>query len=211
MTTAGYGAVQLRIPSFTVPEIFGKAWQTTVRRAPRSLASFSCNCTVPLLAQSGHLAVGIGVGADGAGNGPRYQCDLRDLADRFNLNSLNLPWSPSLVAQAADLVGLAHARMILYTAWWIDAEEAQRIGLINKMVDDEDLNDEVLEIARTIADNAPLSVAASKLTIGEMLKDESQRDMAAIARMMQTCFDSADYKEGRTAFMEKRAPKWVGR
>ena len=49
------------------------------------------------------------------------------------------------------------------------------------MVDDEELNDEVLDIARTIADNAPLSVAASKLTINEMLKDESQRDMAAIA------------------------------
>ncbi len=89
--------------------------------------------------------------------------------------------------------------------------EAQRIGLINKMVEDEELNDEVLDIARTIADNAPLSVAASKLTISEMLKDESKRDMAAIARMSEVCFNSADYKEGRTAFMEKRAPKWVGR
>jgi enoyl-CoA hydratase/carnithine racemase len=110
-----------------------------------------------------------------------------------------------------DLVGPANARMILYTARRIDAEEAQRIGLINKMVEDEELNDEVLEMARTIADNAPLSVAASKLTINEMLKDESKRDMAAIARMSETCFNSADYKEGRTAFMEKRAPKWVGR
>ena len=80
-----------------------------------------------------------------------------------------------------DLVGPAHARMILYTARRIDAAEAERIGLINKMVADEELNDEVLDIARTIADNAPLSVAASKLTINEMLKDESQRDMAAIA------------------------------
>ena len=69
----------------------------------------------------------------------------------------------------------------------------------------------MLDIARTIADNAPLSVAASKLTINQMLKDESQRDMAAIARMMEVCFNSADYKEGRTAFMEKRPPRWVGR
>ena len=50
-----------------------------------------------------------------------------------------------------------------------------------------------------------------KLTINEMLKDESQRDMAAMERMSETCFNSADYKEGRTAFMEKRAPRWVGR
>ena len=101
--------------------------------------------------------------------------------------------------------------MILYTARRIDAVEAQRIGLINKMVSDEELNEEVLDLARTIADNAPLSVAASKLTINEMLKDESQRDMAVVKKMMETCFNSADYKEGRTAFMEKRAPKWVGR
>ena len=79
------------------------------------------------------------------------------------------------------------------------------------MVADEDLNEYVLDLARTIAENAPLSVAASKLTINEMLKDESQRDTAAMARMMQTCFDSADYKEGRTAFMGERAPRWVGR
>jgi enoyl-CoA hydratase/carnithine racemase len=54
-------------------------------------------------------------------------------------------------------------------------------------------------------------VAASKLTINEMLKDESQRDMPAIKRMADLCFNSADFKEGRTAFMEKRAPRWVGR
>ena len=101
--------------------------------------------------------------------------------------------------------------MILYTARRIDAAEAERIGLINKMVADEELSDEVLDLARTIADNAPLSVAASKLTINEMLKDESQRDVAAMKRMMDTCFNSADFKEGRTAFMEKRAPRWVGR
>ncbi len=115
------------------------------------------------------------------------------------------------VKRLIDLVGPAHARMILYTARRIDAVEAQRIGLINKMVADEELDDEVLDLARTIADNAPLSVAASKLTINEMLKDESQRDMAALRRVSETCFNSADYKEGRTAFMEKRAPRWTGR
>ena len=110
-----------------------------------------------------------------------------------------------------DLVGPAHARMILYTAKRIDAAEAERIGLINHMTTEEGLNDMVLDIARSIADNAPLSVAASKLTINEMLKDESQRDMEAIKRMGEICFNSADYKEGRSAFMEKRVPRFVGR
>jgi enoyl-CoA hydratase/carnithine racemase len=115
------------------------------------------------------------------------------------------------VKRLIDLVGPAHARMILYTARRIDAEEAQRIGLINQMVTEEDLNETVLDIARTIADNAPLSVAASKLTINEMVKDESQRNVAAIREQMEICFNSADYKEGRIAFMEKRPPVFVGR
>ena len=124
---------------------------------------------------------------------------------------LSIAYAPESVRRLIDLVGPAHARMILYTARRIDATEAERIGLINKMLPDEDLNDYVLDLARTIADNAPLSVAASKLTINEMLKDEGKRDTAAMARMMEVCFNSADYKEGRTAFMEKRAPRWVGR
>jgi enoyl-CoA hydratase/carnithine racemase len=124
---------------------------------------------------------------------------------------LSIAYAPDAVRRLIDLVGPAHARMILYTAKRIDAAEAERIGLINRMTTEEALNDVVLDIARTIADNAPLSVAASKLTINEMLKDESARDMAAIQAAMKGCFDSADYKEGRTAFMEKRAPKFVGR
>jgi enoyl-CoA hydratase len=101
--------------------------------------------------------------------------------------------------------------MILYTGKRIDAAEAERIGLINKMVSDEELNEAVLDIARTIADNAPLSVAASKLTITEVLKDPADRDMDAVREAGKLCFDSADYKEGRRAFMEKRRPVFTGR
>lgn len=151
----------------------------------------------------------------GGGLAIAMQADLRIAAvdSQFGIPAarLSIAYAPDSVRRLIDLVGPAHARMILYTARRIDSAEAERIGLINKMVEDEDLNDEVLEIARTIADNAPLSVAASKLTINEMVKDESQRDMAAIRRMSELCFNSADYKEGRTAFMEKRAPQWLGR
>jgi enoyl-CoA hydratase/carnithine racemase len=124
---------------------------------------------------------------------------------------LSIAYAPDAVKRLIDLVGPAHARMILYTAKRIDAAEAERIGLINRMTSEEGLNDVVLDIARTIADNAPLSVAASKLTINEMIKDESQRDMEAIKTLSEICFNSADYKEGRTAFMEKRPPRFVGR
>src|SRR6476469_4136430 len=147
----------------------------------------------------------------GGGLAIAMQADLRIASadSQFGIPAakLSIAYAPDSVKRLIDLVGPAHARMILYTGRRIDSEEAQRIGLINQMVPDEDLNDAVLDIARTIADNAPLSVAASKLTINEMLKDESQRDMAAMKRMAEVCFNSADYKEGRTAFMEKRAPR----
>ena len=124
---------------------------------------------------------------------------------------LSIAYAPDSVKRLIDLVGPAHARMILYTARRINGHEAERIGLINQCVPVEDLDETVMGIARTISENAPLSVRASKMTINEMLKDESQRNMGALKEMGEICFNSADYKEGRTAFMEKRAPRFVGR
>jgi enoyl-CoA hydratase len=151
----------------------------------------------------------------GGGLAIAMEADLRVAAtdSEFGIPAarLGIAYPPHSVKRLISLVGPAHANMILFAGGRIDAEEAQRIGLINRVVADEDLSDEVLDLARTIADNAPLSVAASKLTVREMLKDESQRNMAAIERAMAACFDSVDYLEGRTAFMEKRAPRFVGR
>jgi len=141
--------------------------------------------------------------------------DLRIAAEdsQFGIPAarLSVAYAPDSVRRLIDLVGPAHARMILYTARRIDAKEAERIGLINHCVAIADLDKTVMDLANTIAENAPLSVQASKLTITEMLKDESQRNMAAIREIGAICFNSADYKEGRTAFMEKRRPKFTGR
>jgi enoyl-CoA hydratase/carnithine racemase len=151
----------------------------------------------------------------GGGLAIAMQADLRIAAvdSEFGIPAakLSIAYAPDSVKRLIDLVGPAHARMILYTARRIDAAEAERIGLINKMVSDEELNEQVLELARTIADNAPLSVAASKLTITEVLKDPADRDMDAVRAAGKLCFDSEDYKEGRRAFMEKRAPVFTGR
>jgi enoyl-CoA hydratase/carnithine racemase len=124
---------------------------------------------------------------------------------------LSIAYAPDSVKKLIDLVGPAHARMILYTARRIGGMEAERIGLINQCVPVEELDATVMGIARAIAENAPLSVRASKLTIAEMLKDESKRDMAAIKAIGEKCFNSDDFKEGRTAFMEKRRPVFTGR
>lgn len=99
----------------------------------------------------------------------------------------------------------------MYTGMRIDATEAVRIGLIDRMYPAEILWGSTMELAGQIAENAPLAIQAAKITIAEILKDPYQRDMKAIADIGTRCMDSEDFKEGRTAFMAKRKPVFKGK
>jgi len=151
----------------------------------------------------------------GGGLGLAMLADLRiaGFDSQFGILAarLGIGYGFDMVRRLVSLVGQANARMILFTGTRIDAREAERIGLINRAVSDEDLSDTVVDLARTIADNAPLSIAASKLSVEQTMRDPADRDLASIQRSLATCFDSADYHEGRTAFMEKHPPRFEGR
>ena len=110
-----------------------------------------------------------------------------------------------------SLVGPSWARLIMYTGMRIDAAEAVRIGLVDRVLADVELWDATMEIARTISGNAPLAIQAAKITIAQVLKDPDKRDTDAIKAIGTACMDSEDFREGRTAFMEKRKPKFKGR
>jgi enoyl-CoA hydratase/carnithine racemase len=110
-----------------------------------------------------------------------------------------------------SLIGPSWARLLMYTGMRIDSAEAVRIGLVDRVVPDAELWNATLEIARTISGNAPLAIQAAKITIAQVLKDESQRDMDAIRNIGTACMDSEDFREGRQAFMEKRKPRFRGR
>ncbi len=108
-------------------------------------------------------------------------------------------------------MGPAYARDIFFTARQFSAEEALGMGLINRLVPEGELESYVKNYCDMIAANAPLTIRAAKQTVREALKDSGKRDMALCQRVVDECFASADYAEGRTAFMEKRRPVFTGR
>jgi enoyl-CoA hydratase len=110
-----------------------------------------------------------------------------------------------------QLVGPAWARLLMFTGMRIDASEALRIGLVERIHPASEIWNTTMEIARTISENAPLAVYAAKLTISEVLKDKQDRDIEAIRKIGDVCMDSEDFREGRRAFMEKRKPKFSGK
>jgi enoyl-CoA hydratase/carnithine racemase len=162
----------------------------------------------PMIAQINGFCLGGGLAI-------AMRADLRIASERsmFGIPAarLGIAYSPDSLEQLVTLVGPANARMLLYTGDRITADEACRIGLINRIVAEAGLTNAVRELATTIARNAPLSVSASRFTITELGKTAELRDTEAISKAVARCYDSADYAEGRAAFKEKRTPKFVGR
>jgi enoyl-CoA hydratase/carnithine racemase len=150
----------------------------------------------------------------GGGVGLAVCCDLRICGEssRFAVPAakLGLGYTYNGLKRLVDVVGPAFAREIFYTARQFHAEEMVEMGFINRMVPDSEVESYVKNYADTIAANAPLTVNAVKFIVGEVMKDESKRDLKACADMVAKCFASRDYVEGRQAFMEKRKPVFTG-
>jgi len=151
----------------------------------------------------------------GGGLGIAMGADLRIASESsmFGIPAakLGIAYGWDMVRRLISLVGHAHARMILFTGERFGAREAERIGLVNQVVPDAGLDATVDKIARGIAGNAPLSTHGMKFILSQTERDPSERDMDGVRQAVATCFDSADYTEGRTAFMEKRKPRFQGK
>ena len=109
-----------------------------------------------------------------------------------------------------DLVGPSFAKEIFFTARQFDAAEAKDMGLVNRIVPEDEIETYVKNYAETISGNAPLTVHSVKFIVGETVKDESRRDLKHASELVAQCFASKDYIEGRQAFMEKRKPVFTG-
>jgi enoyl-CoA hydratase len=151
----------------------------------------------------------------GGGVSIALSCDMRIASDNsvFAVPAarLGLGYAFEGVRKLVDVVGPSFAREIFYTARQFSAQEAAGMGLVNRLVPVEGLESYVRDYAATIAANAPLTVGSIKTLVAQALKDESERDTQLCRDVVARCFASADYVEGRTAFMEKRKPRFTGR
>lgn len=151
----------------------------------------------------------------GGGLNIAMQADLRIAADNAIFGApaakIGNVYGLEMAQKLISLIGASHTRMLLYTGKQIDAAMAERIGLVNQVVPAATLTDVVTDFARSIAANAPLSVAAHKLVINEAMKETANRNVPGVQAAITACMDSQDYREGRAAFMQKRPPAFEGR
>jgi len=150
----------------------------------------------------------------GGGVGLATCCDIRICTEgsKFAVPAakLGLGYGYLGLKRLVDVVGPSFAMEIFYTARQFSAAEALVMGLVNRVVPDGELESYVKTYADTIGENAPLTIRAVKATIMEIRKDESKRDVKRSQTLVEACFKSRDYEEGRKAFMEKRKPVFTG-
>jgi enoyl-CoA hydratase len=164
-------------------------------------------CSKPVVAKIRGICMGGGLGLAAA-------CDLRFCSDdsRFRMPAarLGLGYNSIGVKRFLDVFGLQNTLDIFYTARIFNAADAARMGFVSRVETPEALDGVVDEWCRLVAENAPLTLRALKLTVNELGRDAADRNMAAIKRALDACFNSDDYREGAKAFMEKRPPVFRG-
>ncbi len=151
----------------------------------------------------------------GGGAGIAMCCDLRlaSTESRFGVPAakLGVGYGMKGIKNLMDVVGPANTMEIFFTARQFTAHEALGMGMVSKVLPPEGLEGFTRAYAKTIGNNAPLSIMAAKKAVKELLKNPDHCDEAGIQAAVEACFDSQDYIEGRTAFMEKRKAVFQGR
>ena len=151
----------------------------------------------------------------GGGVNVAISCDIRIASSNsvFSIPAtrLGLGYRFSAMKNLTQLVGPGCAKDIFFTGRRLDAAEALRIGLINRVAEPEGLQALLAEYTSAVTSGAPLTIKAGKRIIRELLELDADFDAEMCRRLILDCFESDDYAEGRRAFMEKRKPVFKGK
>jgi enoyl-CoA hydratase/carnithine racemase len=144
-------------------------------------------------------------------------CDLRICARGAKLGmppaKLGLIYGHTGLQRFIDAIGVPRTKELFLTGRNLEAERAEEIGLVNLVVGDDELEGAAVELAAEVAANAPLSMRGNKLAIDTLssfarLTEQQERELI---ELRESCFRSEDFREGVSAFAEKRKPRWQGR
>jgi enoyl-CoA hydratase/carnithine racemase len=144
-------------------------------------------------------------------------CDLRICAAGAKLGmppaKLGLIYGHTGLRKFLDTIGLAATKELFLTGRNVDAERAERMGLVNWAVADAELEGQAVELAAAVAANAPLSMRGNKHAIDLLQANPelTEQQEAGLVALRESCFSSEDFREGIRAFGEKRRPQWTGR
>ena len=139
-------------------------------------------------------------------------CDIRiaSAKAKFGQPEVGLGITPGFsgTQRLPRLVGMGVAKELIYTADIIGADEAYRIGLVNKVAEPEALMDQAIEMAKKIASKAPIAVRYSKEAINRGCQVDIDTAIAIEANLFGLCFASEDQKEGMSSFLNKKTPEF---
>lgn len=142
-------------------------------------------------------------------------CDIRIASQKakFGQPEVGLGITPGFggTQRLARLIGLGMAKELIYTGKTINAEEAFRIGLVNKVVEPEKLLEEAKALANSIAAQAPIAVKLCKAAINRGMQCDIDTALMYESEVFGECFSTEDQKEGMSAFVEKREKNFKNR
>ena len=145
------------------------------------------------------------------------RCDLRICADGAKLGmppaKLGLIYGHTGLERFIDVIGVARTKELFLVGRNLDASHAESIGLVNQVMEPDSLPTDAVALAAEIAANAPLAVRGNKHVIETLARNATltPEQEAELVELRRSCFGSDDFREGITAFAEKRKPNWQGR
>lgn len=151
----------------------------------------------------------------GAGAALALSCDMRIATeDAFFMvpaARLGLGYDPRGVARLIRIFGESMARWIMLTAGRLPVQRAFVMGAVHEILSDEEIDPALERLVTRLSENAPLSLAAAKISIRALEEGSEPTLMEEAWRLVDAANTSEDYEEGRAAFAEKRAPHFEGR